>query len=161
MASSIGGGGGVANIPVGVVSNALPLHSTRADDLQDSMQQLMVAYGIRGVSTTFSETKLSILVSVDCKMLSTVNSHLSINVYKERHSQLSLPPSLPSHPQQCRHQTNCRYSTRFLASSTPSFPPRCHAPLPTTLATPTPQIGGVARWAESSQSQPTGWSFVS
>ena len=55
VASSLGGGvGGAvggASIPEGVVSTTLPIHSTRAVDLRGSMQELMLAYGIRAVST--------------------------------------------------------------------------------------------------------------
>ena len=57
VASSLGGGVGGAvggtSIPEGVVSTALPIHRTRAVDLGDSMQQLMLAYGIRGVSVHY------------------------------------------------------------------------------------------------------------
>ena len=50
VASSLGGAVGGASIPEGVVSTALPIHSTRAVDLRGSMQELMLAYGIRAVS---------------------------------------------------------------------------------------------------------------
>jgi hypothetical protein len=72
VASSLGGGvGGVvggASIPGGVASTALPIHSTRAVDLGDSMQQLMLAYGIRGSSSAVSPSdELQIFYEVSRK----------------------------------------------------------------------------------------------